>query len=169
MIWFPQLCEQLHSPSLSRWLPAALILWWLTRRFRKSILTWWWPSENGLELNVATCTVLHLLPHDEVQPLSDVVLHLWVGGGGGERFVACELAVSRLRGLYRSKSCAKVSQAWTHAVFSVFHCYLEYGSSRPNSKKDVQRMQIVQNAVIIIDWVSSHTYWIMWLKISNNF
>lgn len=154
--------------ELSRWLPAALVLWWMTRRFRKSILTWWWRSENGLKLNVATCTVLHLLPYDEVKPLSDVI---WVGlGGGVERLVACELVVSRLRGLYRSKSSAKVSQAWTHAILSVFYYrYLEYGISRPNSRKDVQRMQIVQNAVITVLCIEYQAIGYLLDNVASNF
>lgn len=165
MIWFPQMCKKLHSSSLSRWLPAALVLWWLTiRQFRKSILTWWWPSENGLKLNVATCTVLHLLPHNRGSAPQWCRASSLLGEGGG-RVRACREPAEgsiQIKVVCQSQSSLNSCNSFSRLFY---YCYLEYGSSRPNSKKDVQRMQIVQNAVIIIYWVSSHSYWIMWLVI----
>jgi len=130
-----------------------------------------WSLKNGLKLNVKKCSVLHVVPQDVLQALSQCGVSVSLDGqaldvvdtakilgvvlDSGLTFSqhvthTIQKALGRLRGLYRYRSLlpepAKLQLIQSLILSNFYYCYPAYGNSISRGDKD--RMQKMQNSAI---------------------
>lgn len=130
-----------------------------------------WSEDNGLKLNVGKCSVLHVIPQDLLNALSDSGVGVRLGSESltirdSVKTLGVVLdkdltfsdhvshsvrrALGRLRGMYRFRDLlpesAKLQLAQSLVISVIQYCYPAYGNSI--SREDKGRIQKLQNAVL---------------------